>query len=196
MPRLVAGDTPQDLFSTRGVSPRHEPWEGPECVPCHERPLMRRWRPWWIGPLARPPKPALATGCARNCSQRRQRSGRNGDFGGSLTPSGSRPRRPGARRTDRRDGGRYQVGLIERISRTPDPLSGRILAQASKLPDRPLLVEMGGELRSATAIYGFRGGDLGTLPVRAPLPSRGWSRPAPELSAPQSGLRGEPSPAD
>jgi len=107
--------------------------------------------------LPRPPSCTSPTGLCANCA-----SGASAAAGWGFRGSAHRLD-PGPEGQEHGEliaaiGGRYQVGLIDEFQDT-DPLQWRILRQAFSCPDRHLLVMVGDPKQ---AIYGFRGGDLGT----------------------------------
>ena len=153
---LVAGDNPLKTYFHPGpFTKAASPWEGPE-VSLPERPLMEAVAALVDGP-AEAAQLHFAHWAVRELRQRRQRSGRMG-FGDLLTALDPGPEGQEHGELIAAIGGRYQVGLIDEFQDT-DPLQWRILRQAFSCPDRHLLVMVGDPKQ---AIYGFRGGDLGT----------------------------------
>ncbi|NQV10372.1 MAG: UvrD-helicase domain-containing protein [Cyanobacteria bacterium] len=153
---LVAGDNPLKTYFHPGpFTKAATPWEGPE-VSLPERPLMEAVAALVDGP-AEAAQLHFAHWAMRELRQRRQRNGRMG-FGDLLTALDPGPEGQEHGELIAAIGRRYQVGLIDEFQDT-DPLQWRILRQAFSCPDRHLLVMVGDPKQ---AIYGFRGGDLGT----------------------------------
>jgi len=129
------------------------------------------------------------TGCARNCAAAPAQRGEDGVgiCSAALDPG---PEGQGARRTDRsRVGGRYQVGLIDEMSRTPIHCVAHPALRPSSLPG--FASPAGGmvEIRRQSDLRLPAAEILGILPGRAPLPPRGVVVPvARTVVAPQLAL--------